>query len=411
MTALSLNTDLDPDHYIALHQAVDETATERLLDAREIQVRDRVRELVATEIAPHAALLDHTHAFAHDSYQALARAGLAGLLFPEKWGGTGDSHVSYAAAMEEISAGCAATSLVYMTQMHAAFPIWKAGSENLADTYIPRLLDGMAYGSLGVTEPDAGSDVSSLRTRARPMLEGGVTVAYEISGSKTFITTGDRAGVVITFATTDPALGRRGVTAFLVDGDSEGLAHGEPLEKVGMHGSSTAELFFSGVRVPAEHKLGDEGAGWQLVMASVGKSRLSAAAQGVGIARSAYTRALIALRQLYGSRLPDVVSFTLAELRGEILQGRLLLLASARELDHGDITTGQIGILKQRCTDLGWHVSERAARLLGPYGDLVDLGIERCLRDAKVTQIYDGTNEVQRLLIGRDVRHLLEDLE
>jgi alkylation response protein AidB-like acyl-CoA dehydrogenase len=399
-----------PDRYLAVARATDESASDQLLTERESQVRSLVREVVATEVAPRAADVDAAHTFAHDSYQALAAAGLAGLIFPRRWGGTEDTHVAYAVAMEEIAAGCAATSLIYMTQTHAAYPIWVAGSEELASRYIPGLLDGTRYGSLAITEPDAGSDVASLKTRATPD-SGGEPAGYTVTGSKTFITTGDRADVIVCFATVDPALGRKGITALAVDGGAAGLTRGRPFLKMGMHGSSTAELFFSDVRVPAGNRIGAEGDGWRIVMASVVKSRISAAAQGVGIARAAYTRALLALHEVHGRRLPDEATFALADLRGDILRGRLLLLSIAREADRSAAPSpGQIGIMKQSCTDLGWRASVEAVRILGPLGDLVDLGVERCLRDAKVTQIYDGTNEVQRLLIGRDTARTFAEL-
>ena len=312
--------------------------------------------------------------------------------------------------MEEISAGCGATSLVFMTQMHAAYPIWKAGTDAVASRYLPGLIDGTAYGSLAITEPGAGSDVANLKTRAYHAQVGDDT-QYQLSGSKTFITSGDRADVIVCFATVDAKLGRNGITAFVVEGDSAGLTHGAPFEKMGMHGSSTVELFLDDVVVPADRRLGSEGDGWQVVMNSVVKSRISAAAQGVGIARGAYAATLSALKQLYGHTPPDEVTFALADLRGQILQGRLLLFATAREVDNDDEPSrAQIGIMKQACTDLGLRVSLAAARILGPYGDLAGLGVERYLRDAKVTQIYDGTNEVQRLLIGRDTNKRLKGL-
>jgi len=376
--------DRDPDRYLAVARATDESASDQLLTEREAQVRAQVRDVVAAEVAPRAADVDAAHTFAHDSYQALAAAGLAGLIFPRRWGGTEDTHVAYA--------------------------VWVAGSEELASRYIPGLLDGTRYGSLAITEPDAGSDVASLKTRATPD-GGGAGASYTVTGSKTFITTGDRADVIVCFATVDPALGRRGVTALAVDGAAAGLTRGRPFLKMGMHGSSTAELFFSDVRVPAGNRIGAEGDGWRIVMASVVKSRISAAAQGVGIARAAYTRALLALHQMHGRKLPDEATFALADLRGDILRGRLLLLSIAREVDRSSSPSpGQIGIMKQSCTDLGWRASIEAARILGPFGDLADLGVERCLRDAKVTQIYDGTNEVQRMLIGRDTTRALGEL-
>ncbi|WP_403022735.1 acyl-CoA dehydrogenase family protein [Salinibacterium sp. GXW1014] len=403
-----LDIDADADAYLSAHALVDESVSDALLTGRERDIRDRTREVVAREVAPRATELDRTHAFAHDSYHALAGAGLAGLVFPEDLGGSGDSHVAYAAAMEEITAGCAATSLVYMTQTHAAYPILLAGSRELAERSIPSLLNGSAYGAMAITEPDAGSDVSSIRTRATRNADGS---AYTVRGSKTFITTGDRADTIVCFVTVDPGLGRDGVTAVVIDGDLPGVEGGIPFHKMGMHGSSTAELFLRDVEVPTGNRLGEEGSGWRIVMSSVIKSRISAAAQGVGLARNAYVRTLLALREIHGRRLPDELSFQLAELRGEILQGRLLLLATAREVDHAENpSTAHIGIMKQACTDLGWRTAVAATALLGPYGDLAGVGVERSLRDAKVTQVYDGTNEVQRLLIARDTSRALGDL-
>lgn len=406
MSAEPLDLDVDPEAYLGLHALLDEPAADAALTVREREVRALTRDVVARDVAPRAAGLDATGAFAHDSVQALARAGLMGLLFPEDLGGSGDSNVAYAAAMEEITAGCAATSLVFMTQTHAAFPILIAGSGELARRYIPGLLDGSAYGSLAITEPGAGSDVASLRTTAQR--DAG---DYLLNGSKTFITTGDRADVIICFATVGKSLGRRGVTAFVLDGGWDGIGRGQPLGKMGMHGSSTAELFFDDVRVPADHLLGTEGGGWSVVMRSAVKSRISAAAQGVGLARAAYARTLAALTRMHGTRLPDEQTFALAELRGRILQGRLLLHAVARQADaRADVPPGQIGLMKQACTDLGFTAAVEAARILGPYGDLAVLGVERCLRDAKVTQIYDGTNEIQRLLIGREITRAMGEL-
>ncbi|RZU32380.1 acyl-CoA dehydrogenase family protein [Blastococcus saxobsidens] len=396
--------DTDPHAYLALHGALDEEVADALLDPREREVRDRTREVVAEHVAPGAAARDRDHVFAHDSYQALARAGLGGLLVPEEYGGTADGTVAYAAAMEEITAGCPATSLVYMTQMHAAYPILHAGTAELAQRYVPGLVDGSRYGSLGVTEPGAGSDASSLRTLAvADTGADGLPTGYAITGSKTFITTGDRSDVVVCFATVDPRAGRRGITAFVVDGDAPGLSRGAPMVKTGMHGSTTAEVFFDRTPVPVTHRLGGEGEGWAIVVSSVTKSRISAAAQGVGLARGAYAHALAALHRAHGGELPPDTAFALADMRSAILRGRLTLLGVAREVDRtGGATGGAIALMKQACTDIGWQVAVAATKVLGRVGDLAASGVERYLRDAKVTQIYDGTNEVQRLLIARD---------
>jgi alkylation response protein AidB-like acyl-CoA dehydrogenase len=403
----ALDIDSDAKAYLALHNLLDEPAADAALTDRERAVRTLTRDVVANDVAPRAARLDHGHEFAHDSVQALAAEGLCGLIFPEHLGGSGDTNVSYALAMEEIAAGCAATSLVFMTQMHAAYPILQAGSEALQQSYIPGLVDASRYGALGITEPDAGSDAAALATTATPTDTG-----WALRGQKTFITTGDRADVIIAFATVDRAKGRNGITAFVVEGDWAGVGHGTPFEKMGMHGSSTAELFFDDVSVPRANLLGDEGRGWAVLMSSVVKSRISAAAQGVGIARAAYGRTLAALKRVHGARLPDEATFALGDIRGRILQGRLLLHAVARQVDADPhVTPGLIGIMKQSCTDLGFTVAVDAVRLLGPHGDLTALGVERCLRDAKVTQIYDGTNEIQRLLVGREITRALGELE
>ncbi|CAI7978335.1 Acyl-CoA dehydrogenase [Frankia sp. Hr75.2] len=393
------------DDWVDFWNRLDEPAADALLGARERQVRAEIRDLVGREVAPRAPRADAEHDFVHQSVQALCAAGWGGLLIPERLGGTDDSHVSYALAVEEIAAGCGATSLVYMTQTHAAYSILTAGTKDLAERYVPRLASGAIYGSLAITEPDAGSDAAALRTRAVARPDGG----YVINGSKTFITTGDRSGVIICFATVDRTLGNKGITAFVLPGDTPGLRRGAPLSKMGMHGSTTAELFFDDVEVPADHLLGAEREGWAVLLRSVVKSRVSAAAQGVGLARAAFGRTHAALRQIHGSAVPDDARFALAGLRAQILQGRLLLLSIARQIDAtGTASTGQVAMMKQSCTDLGWLVTTEAVRLLGPYGDLVELGVERCLRDVKVTQIYDGSNEVQRLLVARDTAKLLE---
>ncbi|QQQ78721.1 acyl-CoA dehydrogenase family protein [Saccharothrix sp. 6-C] len=389
---------MTPEAHLALHRSLDESAADALLTERELDVRRQVREVVAHEVVPRA---EHEHEFVHDGYQALARAGLAGLTFPEELGGTADSTVAYAVAIEEITAGCASTSLIYMTQAHTATPITAAGTNALAREYVPGLLSGERYGSLAVTEPDAGSDAAALRTTATPHGDG-----FRLTGSKTFITTGDKADVLVCFATADRALGRRGVTAFVVDGASPGLSRGAPFAKLGMHGSTTAEVFLDGVEVPGDHVLGEVGGGWRVLLDSVVKSRISAAAQGVGLARAAYARTLSAL----GRHLSPEAAFALAGLRGRILQGRLLLHAVARQVDvAAEPPTGQIAIMKQSCTDLGWYAAREAVRILGPYGDLVGPGVERCLRDAAVTRIYDGTNEIQRMLIARDTARAREE--
>lgn len=393
--------ELLPGYAPAEPALLDEPLTERLLGEEERTVRERVRAVVTAEVAPRAAEWDRTRTFAAEGYQALAGAGLAGLIFPRAYGGRESTTLAYAVAMEEIAAACGSTALIYMTQMHAGYPILIAGTEEQRRRYLPDLCAGTTYGSLAISEPEAGSDVAAMRTTARR--DGD---AYVLDGGKTFITTGDRADVIVAFASVDRTAGRRGITAFIVPGDAPGLSRGRTLSKMGMHGSSTAELFFSGLRLPESARLGEEGEGWSLSMRSVVKSRISAAAQGLGLARGAYgvglgwARATGALGR--GGR--QDVEFRLADLRARIASARLLLYSVAAQLDAGneDEAAAGIAMMKFTCTDLGLAAADEVVDLLGPLGDLAELGAERRLRDAKVTQIYDGTNQVQRLLLARD---------
>ena len=382
----------------------DEEAAELLLMPRDRAVRDAVREVVRDSVAPQAAEVDRDSVFPEVGYRALADAGLAGLLVPERYGGTGDSLVAYVAAVEEITRGCGSTSAVYMTQMHCANPILLAGTDEQKDRCLPAICSGQAYGSLVVTEPDAGSDVAAMTMTARRDGE-----SYVLDGSKTFITTGDRAGVMVVFASVDRSAGRDGISAFLIEGNPDGLRRSRPMRKMGIRGSSTAELSFQGCRVPVSAILGEERHGFELSMLSVVKSRMSAAAQGVGYAAAAYAgavkwakgRGLLAA----SSREAQGLQFRLAAMRSRIIAARVLLYATAAAVDHSDDgATAAVSQAKAFCTDLGVEVATEAVDLLGPDGDLVRFGVERALRDAKVGQIYDGTNEIQQMIVARDIR-------
>jgi alkylation response protein AidB-like acyl-CoA dehydrogenase len=378
----------------------DEPLVDVSLTAEERLFRERVREFMRTSLPISPEVISNSGTFAGPNYVALAQAGLAGRLVPTEFGGQGGSTVAYAVAMEEISAVCGSTALVYMTQLHAAFPILVAGTESQKNRYVPALGNGDQYGSLAITEPGAGSDVSRIRTVARPDGDG-----YILNGGKTFITTGDRANVIVCFATIDASRGRDAVTAFIVEGDAPGLTRGPELKKLGMRGSSTAELFFDGVRLPAKARLGVEGGAWKLSMATVVKSRISAASQGLGIARAAYSigRDWAFARGHLTGYDHQSIQFELADIRIRILQARLLLHSVARAADVADRDlTAEVGMAKIVCTDLGVDVSNRIVRMLGLEGDLASQGVERNLRDAKVTQIYDGTNQIQRILVTRD---------
>jgi alkylation response protein AidB-like acyl-CoA dehydrogenase len=369
-----------------------------------------IREVCATEVAPRAARVDADAVFPEESYQALARRGLAGLLVPEELGGTASSTVAYALAMEEITAACGSTSTVYMTQMHCAHPILLAGTQEQREAFVPGLARGELYGAIAITEPSAGSDASSLRTTARSV-DGG----YAIDGQKTFISTGDRAGVVLVFAAMrDRGAGREGVTAFLVEQGTPGLSAGPPMHKMGQKGASTVELFLEDCRVPEHRRLGPEGAGHEILIRAVIRSRISAAAQGVGFARAAFDAAARWAhdRGLLAASRRDAqdVQFSLAEMRARIDAARALLLQTCARVDGGEgDAVSEVAAAKLHCTDVGMSVAQEAMDVMGEDGDLAELGVERAFRDVKVTQIYDGTNQVQRMLLARAVRASLEE--
>jgi alkylation response protein AidB-like acyl-CoA dehydrogenase len=382
--------------------ALDEKAADLALQPDELALRDRVRDVISTDVAPLAAKTDLTGAFPHAQYRALVRAGLGALPIAASDGGLGASSAAYAIVMEEIAAACGSTSLVYMTQMHAAWPIVRWGTPEQRAKYVRPLCRGDIYGSIAISEPSGGSDVSALTTTARAVGD-----CFVLNGTKTFITSGDVAGVIVTFATTDRKAGRDGVVAFLVDPTQGGVTASKPFAKMGMHGSSTVELSFQNCRVPCSAVLGEVGAGFAIAMSSVVKTRLSAAAQGVGFAAAAL-RAGVAWATERGLLHPkhdagQVISAELAFLRAKVLSARLLLIQTARVIDAGDGSeVAEVSTAKLLCTELAVEVADRVIELMGPYGDRRDEIPERLLRDALVTRIYDGTNEIQRMLIGRD---------
>jgi alkylation response protein AidB-like acyl-CoA dehydrogenase len=372
------------------------------LSDRDRWARNAVCEVVAKHVAPRAADVDRLARFPHESYQALATRGLAAIPLPERVGGAGLSMAAYAACMEEITAACGSTSTVYMTQLHCAHPIMLAGTPEQQQRLVPPLCRGEAYGSLALTEPGAGSDLARMRTVARRS-DGG----YLISGAKTFISTGDLASVVVLFATIDPSLGRKGITAFALERDRDKFHAGPPMKKLGLRGSSTCELFLDDCWVPESARLGEEGSGFDLSMGAVLTSRISAAAQGIGYARAAWEAACrwVARNQSLDLAEFQDVQFTLAGMRAEIAAARSLLHTVARHVDsEAADATVEVSMAKLHCTALGVSTASAAVELLGRDGDLVELGLERVLRDAKVAEIYDGTNQIQRMLIARDLR-------
>jgi alkylation response protein AidB-like acyl-CoA dehydrogenase len=372
-------------------------------------ILDRVRTICAEVLAPAAAAVDEHHLQPDRGYQALAKAGVAGLLIPPSLGGQGAPIAVYAAAMEEISAACGSTSTVYMTQMHCAHPIHVAGTAQQQRRWIPGLCGGDAYGAIALTEPNVGSDIGSME---------GVAVRdgdhYVVDAQKIFISNGDVADVIVLFVSTERSKGPRGITALLLEKGFAGFTCGRPMNKLGQRGASTVELSLSGCRIPVANRLGAEGAGYALLIQSVTTSRISAAAQGVGFARGAYeaaARFASAAGLLTASRRDaQDVQFALAVMRSRIQAARAMLAATAARIDRREVdTAADVSMTKLHCTAVGVEVAAEAVALLGPDGDRVDLGVERYLRDAKITEIYDGTSQVQSMIVARDIRGRFAD--
>ena len=365
----------------------------------------RLAQVIADTIEPEAARVDQEGQFPWKGLRALADADLGCLPVPRELGGQGAPTRVYGAALERISAACGSTSTVYMTQLHCAHPIEIKGRPEQRERWVPALCAAEAVGAIALTEPEAGSDVASMRTTARR--DGD---SYRINGSKIFISNGDVADVIVLFATVDPSLGRQGITAFLVA--TEGLAGfeaGKPMAKLGQKGASTVALSFDDCHLPADAVLGEVGGGYPLLLESVLTSRISAAAQGVGFAAGALEATVRHCAEhglLAGSnRAAQDVQFELAALRSEVAAARSMLQVVCDLVDAGGGNpTAAVSMAKLHCTTLGVRVAARCVEVLGEDGDLVDLGVERRLRDAKIAEIYDGTNQVQSMLVARDLR-------
>lgn len=373
------------------------------LSEEEIVLRDVVREIVDKEVRPRAFELDENESFPFQQIRALSNAGLMGIVTPEEYGGQGASHLLYSVVVEEIARGCAATSLVYFTQTHAQLPVLIGGSEEQKRRFVPGLASGERLGAFAVTEPEHGSDAAQLETRA-DRIDGG----YSITGEKIFITTGDKADLLTVFARTGEG-GARGISAFVVPKDSPGLEVSRVEKKMGVRGSSTAALSFNGCFVPVENRIGEENGAFDLLLQTFDFTRLSTAAQSVGIAQGAFDIALAYSleRKQFGRKIFDfqAVQFRLAQMLSEISAARSFLYQVARAIDLGETAKFSLeaSMVKMWCSEMAGRVTNDAVQTLGGYGYMREFAVERMMRDAKITQIYDGTNDIQRLVIARQI--------
>ncbi|MFG0325095.1 acyl-CoA dehydrogenase [Pseudomonas sp. zjy_13] len=367
------------------------------------QIADAVRAFAQERLKPFAEQWDKDHRFPKEAIDEMAELGLFGMLVPEQWGGSDTGYVAYAMALEEIAAGDGACSTIMSVHNSVGcVPILRFGNEQQKKQFLTPLATGAMLGAFALTEPQAGSDASSLKARAR--LEGD---HYVLNGSKQFITSGQNAGVVIVFAVTDPEAGKRGISAFIVPTDSPGYQVARVEDKLGQHASDTCQIVFDNVRVPVANRLGAEGEGYKIALANLEGGRIGIASQAVGMARAAFevARDYANERQSFGKPLIEhqAVAFRLADMATKISVARQMVLHAAALRDAGRPALVEASMAKLFASEMAEKVCSDALQTLGGYGYLSDFPLERIYRDVRVCQIYEGTSDIQRMVIARNL--------
>ena len=379
-------------------------AAERSAEVLEAEkmVLDTVRKLVAEKVSPRAAEIDATAEYPRDIRDLFARNDLLGIPFPEEYGGLG-SFLTYVKVVEEVSKACATSALIIAVQELGALPIMIAGSAPQKQAYLPKLATGEWMTSYALTEPTSGSDAANMRTTA--VRDGD---SYVLNGTKVFITNVAVADMCIVFAVTDPSLGPKGASAFICHTDDPGFRLGKVEHKMGIRGSPTNEVILENCRIPADRLLGEEGQGFRIAMATLDKSRPGVAAQALGIAQGALDFAANYLKErvAFGKPLSKQqgLQWMVADMDLETQAARLLLYEAAHKCDIGaDDVTYWGALCKLKCGDVAMKVTTDAVQLLGGYGYMTEYPVERMMRDAKITQIYEGTQQIQRIVIARQL--------
>ena len=379
--------------------------TELLLNEEELMLRNTVREFADSELAPRAAGYDESGEFPYDNFRGLAQLGILGLGIDEEYGGTGSEGATrqMVVAVEEIARGCAATATILGAHLSLCTQyIDMFGTEGQKREFIPPLVSGEKIGAFALTEPGAGSDAAALTT-AGTRSNGG----YILNGTKTFITNAPEADTMVVMATQDRALGSRGINSFIVEADAPGIEINPLHGKMGIRASSAAEIVFDNCAVQEENRMGSEGDGFRMTMEVLNASRMAIAAQCVGIAQAAYDAALayIKQREAFGQKLAEFqgLQWYLVEMATNIETARLLTLKSATLKDEGRPFITEASMAKLYCSRVAVECADKAVQMHGGVGYFAPTNVERYYRDAKVTEIYEGTTEVQRLIIARNL--------
>jgi alkylation response protein AidB-like acyl-CoA dehydrogenase len=371
-----------------------------MLSDQHAMLREAVRKFAREQLRPNAARWDRECHFPRQQLAGLAAMGLAGVAIPEQWGGAGMDHTSLAIAIEEIAAGDGATSTIVQVNNLVAGILLGYASEAQKERFLKPVASGAMLGAFCLTEPHTGSDASAISTRAER--SGGVWV---LNGVKQFITSGKNAGLAIVFAVTDKAAGKKGISAFVVPTGTPGYVVARIEEKAGQHASDTAQIVLENCKVPADHLLGAQGIGYRIALANLESGRINVAAQSVGMAQSAFDAALAYARErrTFGRALIEhqAANFRLADMATRIEAGRQLYLHAARLRDAGRPCLKEASMAKLFASEMAERVCSDAIQLHGGYGYVADFPVERIWRDVRVTQIYEGASDIQRLVIGR----------
>lgn len=366
-------------------------------------IRKMVREFAEKEIAPVAEELDKESKYPTEILEKMAPLGLLGIMIPQEYGGAGLDAVSFAIAIEEISKQCASTGVI--TEVHnslVACPLMHYGDEEQKEKYLPILAKGEKIGAFAGTEPNAGSDLGSMETTAK--LEGD---KYIINGSKTFITSGSEAGILIVFASIDKSKGPKGISAFIVESDWDGFIVGDIYDKMGINANHVSELFFEDMEVPKENLLGEEGDGFKIALAALDHGRIGIAAQAVGIAQAAIDECVeySKQREQFGRPISkfQAIQWKLADMETRTEAARLLVYEAAAAADSGGRFSKEAAMAKLFASETAMDVAIDGVQVHGGYGYTKEYKVERLFRDAKITEIYEGTSEIQKIVIAREL--------
>jgi alkylation response protein AidB-like acyl-CoA dehydrogenase len=369
------------------------------------EIRDLIRMLARERIAPRAAEIDKSSEFPWDVVELFREHGIFGVMYDEAYGGLGASALMTLVAIEEVSKVCATSGLILAVQELGSLGLKLAGNEEQKDRYLPRLASGEWLTAYALTEPGSGSDSAAMRSEARRDRD-----EYVITGGKRFITNAGIADLYTAFAKTDPTLGHDGISAFLVEATSPGFEVGRIEPKMGIKGSTTGEIFFNDMRIPADNLLGEEGEGFKIAMRILDRSRPGIGAQGLGIAQGATDYALEYAKDRETMGRPigqhQMISAMLADMETKCEAARGLLYKCGQLIDEGvegSELTKISAMAKLYCSDVAMEVTTDAVQILGGYGYMQEYPVERMMRDAKITQLYEGTNQIQRLVIAREM--------